>query len=624
VRLARGLVALLPALALADDPTWPPPPVQLQPSSVRGALDGADAALVLHYELDVAGPKLLRHGFDLAIPQDGVVTGATVTIGGVSHALPLGDAATLGATFAELGSADAGAQPAWAVRIYRDMMNDSSVSLDVGVPRRAHVAIELQVAVATCYFHDARYVAIDPAWRPHVDRALRTASSPALLAACAGFDAEPDKIAWLRFASPIAGDQPRLAIIADRVALSSTNIARVELDVGSHAGDVPADLYTVLVLDNSRSLDDAQRSEQRAVVASYLAKAPSGHVQLVAVDRHARTLLPAWSVASQVRAKVASIVAALDPANGSNLDEGLATAARALDGQPGTHRVIVFTDEELPWRIAVDKLASPAGALVHAVALRGGTGSLERDDNSLLAKLAARTEGVGFATSHGDAADATELVRPIAIEKLCVTAPGLRLTCPAAETLEEGHAREWSGEGSGGPIRITGLVWNHAIDRTVMATDDHTLALARRLVAPLANYDPATNPELQRLARAVDDVWSLGATWDGSGGYAGRVTERETPGGYGCGCEDGPGTSGYGRAAEPQVQLGSLAHQLERATATCRHANSAQVTIDVELTDNEIVDVAVHGGDEACITDAVWAAHIELARRGHRLEHIEL
>jgi hypothetical protein len=616
---------ILPALALAgDDPTWPAPPVQLQPASVRGALDGTDAALVLHYELDVAGPKLVRHGFDLAIPQNGVVTGATVTIGGVSHALPLGDAATLATTFDELGSAEAGTQPAWAFRIFRDMMNDSSVSLDVGVPRRAHVAIELQVVVATCFFRDARYVELDAAWRSRVAAAMRAPSSPALIEACGNSEDEPDKIAWLRLPSPVAVAEPRLAITADRVVLSATSLARVELDLGSRLADVPADLYTVLVLDNSRSLDDAQRSEQRALVASYLAKAPSSHVQLVAVDRHARALLPAWSVASQVRAKVAAIVAALDPANGSNLDEGLAAAARVLDGQPGTHRVILFTDEELPWRIAVDKLATPAGALVHAVALRGGTGSLERDDKSLLAKLAAHTEGVGFATDHGDAADATELVRPTAIEKLCVSAPDWRLTCPVTDTLDEGHAREWFGQGSGGPIRITGLVWNHAIDRTVIATDDHALALARRLVAPLASYDPATNPELQRLARAVDDVWSLGTTWDGSGGYAGRVTERSPPGGYGCGCEDGPGTTGYGRAAEPQIELGSLAQQLERATAKCRHDNSAQVTIDVELTDNEIVDVAVHGGDEACITDAVWATRIELARRGHRLEHIEL
>ena len=616
-RLALALLVALPTLANADE-QWGPPPTAVQPSSVRGVLDGSVAILKLRYELDVAGPKLVRHAYDLDIPADGVVTGATVTVDGAAHPLPLADAIAAVDAVDALGSA-AGVAP-WAFRIYRDLSNVSSVALDVGAPHRAHVAVELEIQAAACYFRDARYVAIDPAWLPHVDRALRAPSSPALLAAYDASDGA-DKLAWLRFASPVVAGDVGVAITADKLALESTSLARIEVDLASHFTSVPADLYTVLVVDNSRSLDDKRRAEQRALVASYLAAAPNGHVQVVAVDRHARTLLPAWSVASAARAKVDTVLGALAPANGSNLDEGLAAAAHALDGQPGTHRVIVFTDEQLPWHVAVAKLAPPIGALVHAVALHGEHGALVRDDTTLLANLAARTEGVGFTTdAPGTTADALELVRPIAIDDLCVSAPGWGLAC-GKEALAEGHAREWSGQGSGGPIRLTGRIWNRAFERTLVASDDHALELARRSVAQTASYSSTTAPELAHAARAVDDAWSLADAWSGRGGYAGHVVERIPPGSFGCGCMDSGRDGGKAIMEGLTVQLGTLAQQLERATAKCQRENAA---VDVELTDNEIVDVSVHGGDEACITDAVWAAPVELSRRGHRLEHVEL
>jgi len=154
-----------------------------------------------------------------------------------------------------------------------------------------------------------------------------------------------------------------------------------------------------------------------------------------------------------------------------------------------------------------------------------------------------------------------------------------------------------------------------------VASDDHALELARRSVAQTASYSSTTAPELAHAARAVDDAWSLADAWSGRGGYAGHVVERIPPGSFGCGCMDSGRDGGKAIMEGLTVQLGTLAQQLERATAKCQRENAA---VDVELTDNEIVDVSVHGGDEACITDAVWAAPVELSRRGHRLEHVEL
>ena len=442
---------------------------------------------------------------------------------------------------------------------------------------------------------------------------------------------------WLRFADrePARQAPPRIRISADRLALSTTTIARVELDLAEMLADVPDDLYTVLVVDNSRSVGERARSEQRAIVAAYLSKAPTGHVQVIAYDRHARALLPAWSVASAARAKIVASLASLDAANGSNLDEGLAEAVRRLDGMPGTHRVIVFTDEQLPWRLKIDRLAAPAGTLVHAVALTGNDALLVRDDHSLLAGFAAKTEGVGFVTdvnlSGTRAVDATELVRPTAFEHVNVIAPGWTqitindmASCPDDETLVEGAGCAWWATGKG-PIHVTGRLWNHVVDRALTLDDTRSIAVARTLAAPLSNLHDELRPEVERIARVVDSVWSLAASWGGTGGYAEHVVDGMSGNGFGCGC-DGPGASGgYGSSHEPTVQMGPLDDQISRAVSRCSLGDT-HVAIDVELTDDEIVDVAVSApaSVKTCVTESVWAARIALSRRGHRLEHVEL
>ncbi len=633
-RFALGLLVVVPALALADDADpWPaaPPPARLV--AVHGALDGWIATLAIRYELDVAGPRLWRTSYRLAVPPGGVVTGATVQVAGVAHVLALGAAKQLAGTLDALGSADGGARDrGWAFSITEGEMLVDAVGLDVAAPRNAHVVVDLAISVPACYLDEARYVKIEPTWMPHVDRTLCAASSPALETAC-GNPLEASS-GWLRFADrePASQPSPRIVISRDRLVLSSTAIARVELDVAAMLADVPSDLYTAIVVDNSRSVSDRARWEQRAIVASYLGKAPTGHVQVIAYDRHARALLPAWSVASAARTKIVKSLDGLDAANGSNLDAGLAEAVRWLDGMPGTHRVIVFTDELLPWRVKVDRLAVPAGTLVHAVALSGGDAMLERYDRSLLAAFAAKTEGVGFVTGGGThAVDATVLVRPIAFEHARVTAPGWTPitiddmgACTDDETLAEGDGCAWWARGSGS-IHVTGRLWNHAVDREIALDDTHALALARTLAAPLSNLDDTLRPEVERIARAVDSVWSLVASWGGTGGYAGHVVDGLGDGRYGCGC-DGPGAgAGYGSAAMPTVQMGTLTDQLARAVSHCA-LRDTRVALDVELTDDEIVDVAVSAPADltACVTDAVWAAPIALARRGHRLEHVEL
>ena len=121
--------------------------------------------------------------------------------------------------------------------------------------------------------------------------------------------------------------------------------------------------------------------------------------------------------------------------------------------------------------------------------------TLDRDDDALLAPLAQATEGMAV-YGHRDErglADATKLVRPIALEKLTVDAPGWELqqssptedACNVDGDLDEGTACSWWGLGTGvsGPVRVDGLLWGHHVVRVVRPDPSQGRSLARVLSA---------------------------------------------------------------------------------------------------------------------------------------------
>ena len=239
-----------------------------------------------------------------------------------------------------------------------------------------------------------------------------------------------DRVSSRELAERPAGDQ-RIDGIAGRLPLDDRHIAHVELDLSREISEVPQDLYTAIVIDASRSLDDNEVEAQRAIVELYLREAPNSHVQLIAYARRARALLPGWTNASQALPRVDRELRALAGRNGSNIDVALGEAARWLSSVDGTRRIVVFSDELLAQRLLdASPLALRRGlsddTLVHVVALANGTGALSRADDAVLAPLALATFGIAVRGGLDDDGnvDAKLLVRPIWLDHIKLHSAG--------------------------------------------------------------------------------------------------------------------------------------------------------------------------------------------------------
>jgi hypothetical protein len=231
----------------------------------------------------------------------------------------------------------------------------------------------------------------------------------------------------------------------------------------------------------------------------------------------------------------------------------------------------------------------------------------------------------GRADDNG-VADALVLLRPLAFEHVTISAPGwtgfsasdMARTChfdqPA--TFDEGRSCEWwgHGEASAGPIKLEGVVWNHKVVRVLRPDPSAGRTLARELGKLGTSFDDAVRAEIDRAAFAVNSVWSMIGTWGGAGGYADLNGELGGFGMSGCGCGGGSSDSvGIGRIGHISTKL-DLRAQLERGIEKCKR-DHARVEIDLELTKDEIVDVAVTTADRAlhdCVVEAVWETTIVL------------
>ena len=579
-----ALICLLASAAAAEGP-----------SRVTGRLDGKMARLSVRYDF-LLGANQWERGTLLALPTGAQVTGAVVTQDGVAHRLDLVDAKVASAKFAALPARRDGGGKVSAV-----MMEVASggVSVATASPRDAKLVVELEVTMPTCYHGDTRYAMVPNSWWDVAGRALQRESA----GTCP--KTSEDGGEWLGFASK----SERIAASADRVDLGDESLVRVEVGTASLLSEIPRDLATVLIVDGSRSLSDDERAMQRALVASYLQKAPTSQVQIISFARTAQSLLPAWSTAS--RAKVDAALAALVPRNGSNFDLALAEAATWLARTGGTKRVVLVTDEKMASRLAHASLEGilPAGVLLHVVVPSWGD-ELRRDDELKLASMAARTEG--FAVRLGSVeVDATPLLRPISLDHVKVVAHGwehldsLR-ACADDMALGEGTGCTWWGRGNAGTIAIEGALWGKRISRTLTPDLARSRDVAREASTLLLGDDLRTLAEA--YARAVNHKWSLYTTWGGTSGYDGM---QSGAGGWGvtCGC-DAPGTIGHGNGtgsgtgpAPPSIQS-----QLEPAIRACT-LGDAPVTVAIEMTDHEIADVHVSGAtDERCVLEAVWAS----------------
>jgi hypothetical protein len=611
-RLALALVLLgTPALADDDDTEI----AHLQPTRVGAVLDGGTAKVTARFEIRLTSNH--HHGADVRIdvPRRAAVTGAVATADGAAHRLALVPVAEANRELDALHAPGRPGTPPWAVVIsWADDLYAKGPYIGVYAPHAGKLLLDVELEAPTCVYRDNRYLAVPESWS-------REEGDAKLTEVCGGLEGGEH---WLRFAAPLSklpSGEARVVTQADRLHVASADFARVELDLARELADIPRDLRTVLVVDGSRSMSFDEREAERALIASYLERAPHTAVQMISYARTARALLPGWTSTDTAGTRIAHELAALVPSNGSNIDAGLREAASWLARSPGTHRVIVFTDDLVADRV-IQNVASFAGllprnTLVHVVAL--STGELERDDDDKLSPLAAATGGMLVRGGKLDTgvADATPLVRPVALDHVVIRAvdwSDLELDGPkCSERMLAGTSCSWWGKGLGasGAVVVDGQLWGRKIHRVLMPNLARSRTVARELSrAGSFEDDPKLKEQIQRAAAAVNSVWSLIATWGGHGSYPDDFGFGDGFTGA-CGCDgrsdDMGSTFGLGG---PKLDLTS---QLAPAVASC-HPGNAHLDVDVEITRQEIVDVAVQGGTpslRACVTEAVW--RIELA-----------
>jgi len=626
--------------------------------AVRGELAGAVATFRVRYIATVEQPGYGNLIETLELPMTALVTAATVRRDGATHRLDLVRAEDATRKWGALADGDEAPAARHAPGARRSAVliegSAGSVTVSMASPRAGRVELELELAMQTCFFRDARYVVVPATWARHTRGGPRTVAKPSdeLAAACA-FTADG---AWLAFPAPEvarrrSGD--RIGAFAGRLVAGEDHFVRLEVDLAATLADLPHDLATVLVVDGSRSMTTEEREAQRELVVSYLRKAGATRVQVIAFARTARPLLPSWTAASRAVERVDRELRALAPRNGSNLDLGLAEAGAWLERIEGTRRVVLISDERMASRLqetqpATLKRALPAGTLVHVAAAGGGGDGVMRDDGTALAPLAAATDGISVRVQKGDdrTIDATMLVRPISIDQIVVTAPGWTQLAPPTElaicgtqgddTLAEGRACSWWGHGdvTSGPVAIAGLVWGRRITRVLRPDPAHGLEVARELSIAATSLDPTLEDRLDKMARGVNAQWSMYGEWGGTGGYLE---------GFGFGISGGSCCGGGSFSTVDHVGIGTfsgrylapenLSAQLAPAVAACK-LEDATARADVEMTMLEIVEVIVRVDGrsrtdpnelrrlQTCIEDAIWDASPMLARPLSHSTHV--
>lgn len=627
VLAAAVLLASAPAGADEADPEADPEAdVEITapaPIHIGARLDADTARFAVRYVVRADRDGWAQRYYGL--PARGLVTAATVTEGGRRHALALVDAERASEEFYALWDRPAGKARRWAVLLQAEPYTDN-FSILPAVARTAALVVDAQVSAPTCFHRDARYVAVPTDWLGALPATMHVSAreSEVVTAACPRTPTHLHENRWVKFPARELARRPggaeRVAARAGRLALGTTGVVKVELNLAARVADVPADLATAIVVDASRSMTPEALEAQRDTIAAYLRAAPHGRVQVIAYAREARALLPSWTAAVQAAPRIERELRALQLRNGSNIAAGLRAAGDWLARTAGTRRIVLFTDEHLTTRDehthALDDALPPA-TLVHVVALGGN--DLARDDEAKLARLAARTRGMSVRGGEGKP-DATLLARPISLDRVRIHTPGWQTlvagehACPTTAdddepaSLAEGTQCTWWGRGDAvaAPFTVEGYLWGERVERVLRADLGRSLELVRELAA-MRVLDEALQKLAERAARAVNSVWSLYATWGGDDGYGDNGGLGGVGWGTTCDCHggfiDGIGGPGFlhGRV--------DLAPELARIARTCRP--DQRVDVEVETTREEIVDVtvqAVSAETRRCVEEALWNA----------------
>jgi hypothetical protein len=286
----------------------------------------------------------------------------------------------------------------------------------------------------------------------------------------------------------------------------------------------------------------------------------------------------------------------------------------------------------------------PVGTVVHVVAIAGGAGRLDRGDTEYM-EIAVATEGISVrgGVAEGSEADAEMLVRPIALERVTIDAPGWTgdsgdcsaepgATDPPTvdQHLDEGRGCMWMLHGTpvSGPITIGGWLWGHHVTRMVRPDVTQATAIARELAPSASSLEPQVDRDaLFDAAHAVNERWSLFALWGPTGGYSDLPDGGGTGFGSLCGC-GGSGDMGFGRGDVGVLQKPfSMETQLRAGLLGCPGISRNRVEVTIETTLEEIVGLEVKvqpaltaidetpaqlAAKQACAEEALWNVPLAL------------
>jgi subtilisin-like proprotein convertase family protein len=425
------------------------------------------------------------------------------------------------------------------------------------------------------------------------------------------------------------------------VASPAHAFGRLELDAAPQLRPLPRGAQIVFAVDASHSMGPDGVAMQLKLVRAYLSHVPDAQVEIVLYRRKAMRLFGAFIPATELdaRLKAATDAGKLAPGNGSALDEGARLATAALAGRKGPLRVVVTTDDLLRERWenkdALAALAAiPGAAVVHVVETDprgGGDPTLARDDEHALAQIALAHHGIFAALTGGTDLGkelpqlVLQLVRPMRIDHFAIKGFDLEKgkydqTLP--QTLDEGSGLRIVVGHTTAPTRVelTGMIWGDTFKRAVTVDAGFSRAAAGWVFSE-DDHGELSHAEMMKVAtmgKAVSPVTSYLAVEPGTRPSVIGLDEGSGRGGM----------RGY-RSAVPSVRMGGassrkkpepasmLGDAVKTCVATHKPAAGWTVTLAMESTYDEVVDVYVKAGDKlpiaACLVEAVWALRLPAA-----------
>jgi hypothetical protein len=424
-------------------------------------------------------------------------------------------------------------------------------------------------------------------------------------------------------------------------------LAHWQVVLAPQISTIPTDARIVLILDLSRSVDEAELEAQRNVALAYLEHfrdpALAAEVALLGFDREVHDLSKGFVSASQAIQWLGD--AKLRRRNGSDVGLALGRAAELLGDAPKAdpRRIVLLSDFETASRVRPDVLAPTVArskALVHLVAVSDAEEpELSRDDAHDWSPLAAASEGVLWYANAPRKWDDDEqrilahevfeeLARPVRIDQVTLAVAGLSEDvdyCAHCElTLDEGEGVEQLAlsETPAGLLSIDGLLWNTRLHETskpsskagdrwsalVFGSDliwqlsepeMMTLAMRGRAVSPVTSYlaiEPGVRPSTEGL-----EEWETGGL-----GLSGS-------GGGGSGIGSGMGLGAMGPGLDKQAWLeGELRDGWVRCGGRGVDGSVGLETQTIEVL--EVVFTQVHADAklQACMEQVAWSIDLPI------------